>query len=60
MNAAWFALAAAFAALSVVFFARSGRSAGPAAGRGARLVCGLFLAAALLFLFAGAVAMFKD
>jgi hypothetical protein len=60
MSGAYFAIGAAMAALSVVFFARGVKPAEPAARRGALIVGGLFVAAGLLFMVAGAITMFKD
>ena len=60
MSGAYFAIGAAMAAISVVFFARSGKAAEPAAGRGTLVVGGLFVAAGLLFMAAGFITMFKD
>ena len=60
MNPTFFALGAVFAAVSTIFFARSGKGAEPAKARGARLVGGLFLAAGLLCMAAGFITMFKN
>ncbi|MDP8994119.1 MAG: hypothetical protein M3N07_03910 [Pseudomonadota bacterium] len=60
MNAAYFAIGAALAAISVVFFARAGRTAEPAKARGARLVGALFVLAGLFFIAAGAISLAKD
>ncbi len=60
MSAAFFALGAAFAAISVVFFARSGKAAAPAQARGAPFVRALFILAALLFIAAGAISLAKN
>ena len=56
MSPAFFALGAAFAAISVPFFARAGKAAEPAQARGARFVGILFVLAGLAFIAAGAFA----
>ena len=60
MNAAYFAIGAAMAALSTVFFARSGKAADPAQARGARMIGLIFILSGLAFIAAGAITMAKS